>query len=76
MVANNIALTKAAIIPSILSSAEKGEVRKVFVKNIAEDIPDSLIESLLRVGFLPPFHLVLSAETNIGLWTCSLLEED
>lgn len=38
--------------PSMLSATDKNEVRKVFVKNVAEDVPDSFVESLLRVRTL------------------------
>lgn len=38
--------------PSMLSANDKNEVRKVFVKNVAEDVPDSFVESLLRVRTL------------------------
>lgn len=52
---------RASNISSLLASSEKQDVRKVFVKNIPEDVPDSFVESLLRVSFAafplfpPPF---------------------
>ena len=49
MFSANAAMGRNSLLPSLLSAKDKNEVRKVFVKNIADDIPDSFIESLLRV---------------------------
>lgn len=61
LLASASAMQRVAVMPAMLNAMDKNEVRKVFVKNIAEDIPDSFVESLLRVGFV--FLLSLDSES-------------
>lgn len=56
MFAGNAGMSRSSLLPSLLNANDKNEVRKVFVKNIADDIPDSFIESLLRVRKFPAFY--------------------
>lgn len=58
----NAAMSRASLLPSLLSANDKNEVRKVFVKNIADDIPDSFIESLLRVRKFRAIFSILDAD--------------
>ena len=63
-------------VPTMLSASDKNEVRKVFVKNLADDVPDSFVESLLRVRFILLLGCLFELLLIIGVWICYFMEEN